>query len=345
MSVNHAVFVISAEGKPLTPTTPARARKLLAAGMATKVWSKFGTFGIQMREATRQETPLTTLGHDPGTKFEGYAVVCDQENILSVKLDLPNKDTMVKKLVKRRTLRHARRYRKCRRRPSRWKNRKRKGFLAPSQRVIVQSRLKLLKALFAIYPITRVGLEDMRFHHAAKRWGKNFSTAEIGKKRLKEFLEGQGAQVILFQGFETKALRERYGYRKTSDRAADTFTAHCTDALALACAVGQGQRIEPGTFLVVNDTYRPVRRKLHDEEPKKGGRRDKYSHGTIFRVQKGRLIAARNGKQGQLCGEYKGGYRYYDRFGKRQSCIRLIWISTQFVVRKGAGCASSAASR
>src|SRR5690242_10684265 len=184
----HRVFVLDVGGKPLTPTTSARARKLLAAGVAKKRWSKFGTFGIQLLAETRQEKPATSLGIDPGTKFEGYAVVCGQENSLSVKLDLPDKKQIVKKLIKRRTLRRSRRFRKCRRRPARFQNRRRQGFLAPSQIVMLCSRLKLLRALFAIYPIGQVGLEDVRFNHTNK-WGANFSTIEIGKARLRQFLE------------------------------------------------------------------------------------------------------------------------------------------------------------
>jgi hypothetical protein len=181
----HSVFVLSIEGKPLTPTTPARARKMLKAGVAQRVWSRFGTFGIQMVVETRAETPLTTLGYDAGTKYEGFAVVCGRENVLSVKLDLPDKKKIVRKLKERRNLRQARRFRNCRRRPKRFNNRTRQtDWIAPSQLVIVQSRLKLLEALFAVYPIDRVGFEDVRFHHAKHRWGANFSTIEIGKTRL-----------------------------------------------------------------------------------------------------------------------------------------------------------------
>ena len=188
MSPNHSVFVLSLDGQPLTPTTPARARKLLKGGLAKKVWSKFGTFGIQMNVPTRIETPETSLGVDPGTKFEGYAVVCGNENSLSLKVDLPNKKTIVEKLKERRTLRRARRFRKCRRRPARFANRKRKPlWLAPSQAVIVNARLKVMRELFRIYPINSVGLEDVRFNHAKKRWGANFSTAEIGKAKIELF--------------------------------------------------------------------------------------------------------------------------------------------------------------
>jgi hypothetical protein len=50
---SHSVFVLGVDGKPLTPTMPSRARKLLRAGVAKPVWSKFSTFGIQMLEQTR----------------------------------------------------------------------------------------------------------------------------------------------------------------------------------------------------------------------------------------------------------------------------------------------------
>src|SRR5688572_32450551 len=105
----HSVFVLSPAGKALSPTTPARARKLLKAGVAKKVWSKFGTFGIQLLVESRSEVPLTTLGYDTGTKYEGFAVVCGKKNVLAIKLNLPDKWKIVRKLVARRSLRRIRR--------------------------------------------------------------------------------------------------------------------------------------------------------------------------------------------------------------------------------------------
>jgi RRXRR protein len=329
----HSVFVLDVDGKPLAPTTPARARKLLEAGVARKRWSKFGTFGIQLLAPSRSETPLTALGVDHGTKFEGYAVVCGDENALAIKLDLPDKKKIVRKITERRVLRRARRYRKCRRRPMRFQNRSRKGFLAPSQSVIVGSRLKVLRELFRIYPITAVGFEDVCFNHAAKRSGANFSTVEIGKAQIKEFFKEQGADLFCFKGFQTRELREKYGCPKTSDKAADRFEAHCSDALALAVEVGPGSRVEPGHFRVVDDTYRSVRRRLHDTQPGRGGVRAPYSRGTVFGLRKGLKLGTP--RQGRLCGEYKSSYRYYDEAGKRQSAKRLSWVSAQFITRRG----------
>lgn len=332
MSV-HSVFVLAVDGKPLTPTTPARARRLLKDSVAKRVWSKFGQFGIQMLVNTRRETPTATLGVDHGTKFEGYAVVCGKENSLSVKLDLPDKQQIVRKLEERRQLRRARRYRNCRRRPARFDNRKRDGFLAPSQAVIVNARLKVLRELLRCYPISAVGFEDVRFNHAEYRWGANFSTVEIGKAKIKSFLE-QKAEVFDFQAFETQEIRQKYGYRKTKDKAADKFTAHCSDALALAVEVGVKEFVEPGRFLVVDDTYRPVRRKLHDTQPSIGDIRADYSRGVVFGLRKGLLIGTLDGRKGRLCGKYRGGYRYYDEYGKRQSTKRLAWISSQFIIKE-----------
>ncbi|CAA9256339.1 MAG: hypothetical protein AVDCRST_MAG93-1992, partial [uncultured Chloroflexia bacterium] len=64
---NHSVFVLAEDGTAVTPTTPSRARKLLNAGAAKPVWSKFNTFGIRLTTPSRHETPLTTLGVDHGT--------------------------------------------------------------------------------------------------------------------------------------------------------------------------------------------------------------------------------------------------------------------------------------
>lgn len=332
----HTVFVLDINGSPLTPTTPARARKLLKAGVAKPQWSKCGTFGIRMLEKTRQEIEEGALGVDNGTKFEGYSVVIGNENPLNIKLDLPDKKKIVRKLKERRALRRARRFRHCRRRPARFDNRRRQNWLAPSQAVIVFSRLKVIRELFRIYKIHAVGFEDVRFNHARKRWGANFSTVEIGKTRIKDFFRSHGTQIFDYCGHETQGLREKYGYRKTRVKSADKFTAHCSDSLAIAVEVSTGEYVNPGRFLVVNDTYRPVRRRLHDTQFSKGGIRHPYSKGSIFGTRKGVLIGLKNGAIGQLCGESKGAFRYYRPDGKRGQAKTIAWISNHFFIREDA---------
>lgn len=328
----YTVYVLSKEGKPLTPTTPTKARKLIKGKQAKKIWSKFNTFGIQLLTETRKETPDACLGYDPGTKFEGFSIVVDKENNLNVKLDLPDKRKIVRKLTERREARGVRRSR-LRRRKARFNNRSRKGFIAPSQLMIVQSRLKIIKELCKIFPVNYAAIEDVKFNHAKYRWGKNFSTVEVGKSLIRSWFKDHNIHLSEYQGFETKELREKYKYKKVSSKSIDKFESHCCDSLTLAVNEIIGERIEPGKFLVIDDTYRCVRRKIHDSNIKSGGLREKYSSGTVFGIQKGKIIGTSRGKIGQLCGEDRGGYRYYDVLGKRQTSKNISWINNQFKER------------
>ena len=274
---------------------------------------------------------------DNGTKYEGYTVVCGTENNQAMNLSLPGKKKIVRKLEARRQMRRARRHRNCRRRAARFDNRSRKGFIAPSQMVMVNSRLKIIGELAKCYPISDAGIEDVRFNHAKYRWGSNFSTVEIGKNLIREFFKSRGIRVSEFAGYETKELRSKYSYKKIKDKSADRFEAHCSDALAMACEVGPGERVEPGPLAIVDDTYRPVRRQLHDTQPAKGGIRANYSRGTVFGLRKGLLVGRPDGQTGRLCGEDRGNFRYYDTKGKRQSTKTLFFISDQFITRRETG--------
>ena len=98
---------------------------------------------------------------------------------------------------------------------------------------------------------------------------------------------------------------------KGTNKNADKFTAHCSDSLTLAADVLIGEFVEPGPFLVFDDKYRSVRRKLYDTQPARGGIKEPYSHGTVLGLRKGLIVGLPKGRIGQLCGELKGGYRYY----------------------------------
>lgn len=93
------------------------------------------------------------------------------------------------RMDKRRELRRGRRHRNCRRRPARFDNRTKTGKMAPSIRARKQLELKVISELMEIFPISIIGIEDVAFNHYTKRWGKNFSQVEIGKKWLFEELE------------------------------------------------------------------------------------------------------------------------------------------------------------
>lgn len=166
----YRVPVVSVDGKPLMPTTPARARKLMRGGQAVGRWSKLGIFYIQMLRRVGDKTQPVVLGLDPGSKFEGTAVV-SKEAILQTGMTILPKG-IAKKLEERRRQRKFRRYRKTWRRACRFKNRRRReDWIAPSQKAKVDLRLRIIEELKKLYPITKAVVEDVRFDHYRKRWG------------------------------------------------------------------------------------------------------------------------------------------------------------------------------
>jgi len=320
----HKIFVIGIDGKPLTPTTPCKAKKLLKSKQAVPVWNRFSQFGIKMLVETRKETPKTVLGVDFGTKFEGYTLVCDKENSLAVMWKLPDKKKIVAKLEERKDLRRARRFRNCRRRECRSDNRSKKGFIAPSQKVIIQSRIKALTEFFNCYPVDTVALEDVCFNHRNKKWGKNFSTIEVGKHFINSWIRAR-AGLQFFQGYDTEACREQYGYKKSRDKGAEVFNSHCSDALAIATDISAKIHIVQGNLVIVDDTYRAVRRKLHDTQPAKKGIRANYSTGNFRRVRKGTVC-----EHGQIVGGTKKSYFIRNQENKRIGRTNIDWLSHSF---------------
>jgi hypothetical protein len=289
MSAINRVFVLSYDGKPLTPCKPNKAKKLLKGGVAKAVWNKFGDFGIQMQVKTREFTPKVVLGADFGSKFEGYSLISGSENLHNVMLLLPDKKKLVGKLEERKHLRRARRWRNCRRRECRSDNRNRNGFIAPSQMQIINSRLKIINEFFKCYPVSKVAIEDVKFNHRDKRWGEHFSTAEIGKKHIFDYIRKVvGAEgLILFEGYNTQEFRGKLGLKKSSNKSAEIFSSHCVDSFAIACAISEAK---PNfNIKIVDDTYHPIRRRLHDTQPAKKGIRAKYSTGNFKGIRKGTI--------------------------------------------------------
>ena len=323
----HSVFVLDKEGNPLTPCKPQRARKLMEAGQAKPVWNKFNQFGIQMLVDTRKETPDFCLGCDSGTKFEGYSVISEKENNCNVMWKLPDKKRIVGKLKQRREARRTRRSR-LRRRQARFDNRSREGFIAPSQDVIVKSRLKCIRELCRTYPINFAGVEDVRFNHAKHRWGANFSTVEIGKNKIRQFWTDNGIDVFEYGGYETAELRKGYRLHKVSDKSKEAFSSHCVDSYVLACETLVGDIVPTDKeVIIVDDTYRPVRRKLYDSQPSKGGVYYKYSSGNFKGIRKGTLC-----EYGVIVGGTGNSCYIRNLENKRisKSLNKIDWLSHHF---------------
>jgi len=314
------VPVVSADGKPLMPTTPARARKMMRDGVAVGKFNKLGMFYVQMLIPVGNKTQDVSLAVDPGSKYDGYAVGTPKGVILKGMAKMPSK--VVEKLKHRRQMRRFRRYRKWRR-PRRFDNRKRGDYwIAPSQLAKVQFRLKIIRELCKIFPIKRIAVEDVAYNHYAKRGGKYFSTAEIGKTMLYEAL-GANAELITFKGWQTAEGRERYKIEKTSKKDSVTPESHANDAVAMLCLL-YGRNVNSESPFWYWQRPELVRRSLHRDKFQRGGIRPRFggtSNGGFLR--KGDYVEAEKaGKvyRGWVCGlptERTKVVGVMDAFGKR----------------------------
>lgn len=265
--------VVSKNGMALMPCKPSKVRKLITKGMAEKKWSKLGIFYIRLNfdlQSEPNKKQQMCIGIDPGSKFDGIAVVSSKSIQQTGMLELPK--GIAKKIGDRRQMRRERRYRKCRRRPSRFDNRTRKeDWISPSQKSKVDFRLKIVDEHRKLYPITDYAVEDVAFNHYKKRWGKYFSTVEIGKTMLYERLSSYG-KVHMFKGIDTAELRAEYGLEKDDRKSNRNFNTHAVDAVAIASKVCGLTNFDISSFYVWK-RYQNRRRQLHKVQFKKGGER------------------------------------------------------------------------
>jgi len=231
------------------------------------------------------------LGLDTGSKYDGVAIVSKKKVQQTGMVELPK--GIAKKIEQRRIMRRARRFRNCRRRPVRFDNRNREGFIAPSQKAKVDFRIKIIEELMKLYPISQFAVEDVRFNHYKKRWGKHFSTVEIGKARLYDFLKSKG-KLFLFSGVNTSNLREKFGLKKTSDKRERVPTSHSVDAMVLAGKVLGLKNYQIPSFYVWK-RYQYCRRQLHKFQFEKGGkRRREGGTNSLGQFKKGEIIIYKN---------------------------------------------------
>jgi len=286
------ISIVSASGKPLMPCRPSKARKLLTKGLAEKHWNKLGQFYLRLKFELKSElnkSQQVCLAVDTGSKWDGMAVLSKKCVLTTGMLVLPSK--VAEKLEQRRQMRRARRYRKTPRRAKRFDNRRRpEGWIAPSQKSKVDFRTKVVDELCKLYPVSRFVVEDVKFDHYKKRWGKHFSTVEIGKARLYEHLRRIG-DLKLHSGIETAKFRERMSLPKNSRKSALEWNSHAVDAIAIGCADIGCQNPYPPEFWVWK-RFEYARRQLHRLEPGKGGVRRRYGGSwSIFPFRKGDVVS------------------------------------------------------
>ena len=162
MKNRRYIFVQDFEGNPLMPTSPARARQLLRSGEAVLVGRAM--FLIRLTRPSASYRQETSMGVDLGSHHVGVSVTTDRRELLSSEVLL--RDDISRRLLKRRELRHGRRFRKTRYRAVRVDNRtasKKDGWLAPSIRHKVDSIVGICIRISKTVPIGTIVCEGGKF--------------------------------------------------------------------------------------------------------------------------------------------------------------------------------------
>jgi 5-methylcytosine-specific restriction endonuclease McrA len=156
------VFVLDANGKPLAPCHPARARQLLENGKAEVMGAC--PFSIRLKRVVPDaKVEAVDLKIDSGAKHVGFALVAESGRVfLMGQLDL--RTDIKERLDWRRACRRSRRNRKTRYRQPRFDNRRKPdGWLPPSLKSRVDTTVKLAKKLSKIMTVKRIVVETATF--------------------------------------------------------------------------------------------------------------------------------------------------------------------------------------
>ncbi|MCP3758114.1 RNA-guided endonuclease IscB [Streptomyces sp. TBY4] len=176
------MFVLDQHGRPLQPTSPARARKLLNQGRA--VVARHTPFVIRLKTRTVSESQVdgVELGIDPGSKHTGVAVFTakDGERRGLYAVELAHRGGRIRdKLTTRAGYRRGRRSRNLRHRAPRFSNRARpKGWLAPSLRHRVDTTMSWTTRIARWTPVRAVHVERVAFDTHAMAQGGPLEGAE-----------------------------------------------------------------------------------------------------------------------------------------------------------------------
>ena len=309
------VPVTSQTGEKLMPTRPNKAGVLIKKGLATPYWTH-GIFCIRLNYDTETYKQEIAVGVDPGSKKEGFTVKSAAHTFLNVQADAHNQ--VGKKVAKRRELRRSRRSRKCpnrKKRPNRLANEKR---IPAGTRARWEWKLRILDYLSKIYPITHICVEDIKARsiERAQKWNQSFSPLEVGKQWFYAEIQKRW-QLLTLQGWETKAIRERLGLKKASNKLAETFDAHCVDSWCLAYHVVGGAAIPDNTDIFCIAPIPIRRRELHRQNPQKGGKRPRYGGTTWNGLVKNTLVRHITHGLTRISGFGKRGIALYSLGGQR----------------------------
>jgi len=228
------VLVVDAEQRPLSPTHPGHARKLLSRGKAA-VWRRY-PFTIILKTVVPPAQPASLrLKIDPGSKTTGIALVNDTTGQVVWAAELAHRGQQVtERLAQRRACRRSRCQRHTRYRPARFDNRRRReGWLPPSLESRIANVLTWVERLRRWCPIGALSLELVKFDtqlmQDAEISGVEYQHGELAGYEVKEYLLEKWGRRCAYCGATDRPLQVEHiapQVRHGSDRVSN---------LALAC--------------------------------------------------------------------------------------------------------------
>jgi hypothetical protein len=310
------VPVVDQHQHPLMSTTPGRARRWIRSGKATHFW-KGGCFCVRLNvePSAREQQPIA-VGIDPGSKREGIVVASASHTYLNIQAEGRHG---VKEAEQDSTrMRRTRRNRKTPCRKPRQNRKRSKKKLPPSTRARWHWKLRLAVWLCQLFPVSTFVVEDIKATTRGKRrWDQSFSPLEVGKHWFYAEL-GKLAPVQTKQGYQTRELREQLGLKKTHQKLAEVWEAHCVDAWVLAYSAVGGRTSPDNRRLACIAPLAWHHRQLHRFEPEKGGKRKPYGGTRSQGIKRGTLVTHPKWGKAYVGGQLHGRVSLHDpQTGKR----------------------------
>lgn len=153
------VYVLSLEGTPLMPCSPAKARKLLKAQRAGVVTCY--PFTIRLHFVCENKVQDVKMGIDSGYENIGYSCISASKELASGTVVMDGKTS--ERLTERRMYRRGRRNKLWYRKPRFLNRKKKEGWLPPSTQRRYDTHLKIITQLKKLLPITSVTIEVASF--------------------------------------------------------------------------------------------------------------------------------------------------------------------------------------
>lgn len=179
------VYILNADGKPLMPCKPAKARHLLKDNKA-KVVQRI-PFTIQLLWNCKNNVQPIILGIDPGYEETGFSGVSNKMELICGEVKL--RGNVSKKITQKRMYRRTRRSKLWHREPKFNNRKKPEEWLAPSIQHKLDSHIRLIDKVKNLLPVSKVIVEVA-----------NFDTQKIQNPEISgvEYQQGE------LQGYEVK---------------------------------------------------------------------------------------------------------------------------------------------